>query len=115
MCDDTARRRWESVGVAQWKGSLFAIEQCPDCFEHRGIELDPNAIEIAAPDPNPNGDNSPGADSADRSSPTDTPPDTVTDTDTDTEMTTDSDSDSDSDSDAQSDSDTSDDSWLITE
>lgn len=111
MCDDTARRRWESVGVAQWKGSLFAIEQCPDCFEHRGIELDPNTIEIAAPNPNPDTDSS--ADSVDRSTPRDTPPDTVTgmDTDTGTETTTDSDSNSDT----QSDSDTSDDSWLITE
>lgn len=111
MCDDTARRRWESVGVAQWKGSLFAIEQCPDCFEHRGIELDPNTIEIAAPDNSPGSDSS--ADSADRSSPTDTPPDTVTgmETDTGTETTTDSDSNSDT----QSDSDTPDDSWLITE
>jgi hypothetical protein len=115
MCDDTARRRWESVGVAQWKGSLFAIEQCPDCFEHRGIELDPNTIEIAAPDPNPDTDNSPGADSADRSTPTDTPPDTVTGIDTDTDTGTETTTDSDSNSDTQSDSDTSDDSWLITE
>lgn len=46
MCDTTPRADWTSIGSSNWNGNLIVIQRCPDCLEHRGIQFDPNDIDV---------------------------------------------------------------------
>lgn len=46
MCEGTRRAEWGPVGVAQWKGELYALESCGRCGDYRAVLLDPDSIPI---------------------------------------------------------------------
>jgi hypothetical protein len=61
MCESARRAEWGPVGVAQWKGDLYALEACGQCGDYRAVLLDPDSIPIVeatdgrSPGSNPGG------------------------------------------------------------
>lgn len=46
MCTTTPPEEWRAIGVAQWKGELYVLEQCEHCRAYRAALLDVDDIPI---------------------------------------------------------------------
>jgi hypothetical protein len=61
MCTTTPPEEWRAIGVAQWKGDLYVLEECAHCGSYRAARLDPDEIPIVENDESVS---APGADHA---------------------------------------------------